>query len=180
MRGGRSVTSRWTGQAREAQIWESPSRPPSVPVASLSASPGALQGTLLPMISFIPNNLPNQKEYLWKPGPREVPKATQRVGEEPVPTVMLLGQLRRRQTDRTGEWGAVWAGWDPSPDGGLSRSRSNVAGRGRTSIHWQWQAAHPMEHPLWPALVLVKLPYCRDASPAGQGTVVTPFCRQGK
>lgn len=28
----------------------------------------------------------------------------------------------QRQTDRT-EWvGAVWAGWDPSPDGGLSRS----------------------------------------------------------
>lgn len=50
MRGGRSVTSRWTGQAREAQIWESHvTSLPSIPVSvSFSASPGALQGTLCP------------------------------------------------------------------------------------------------------------------------------------
>lgn len=124
MRGGRSVTSRWTGQAREAQIWESHvTSLPSVPVSiSFGCKSWSSSGHPLPMISFIPNDLPNQKEYLWKPSPREVPKATQRVGDRARSYSDAPWAAEWRQTDRTERVGAVWAGWDPSPDGGLSRS----------------------------------------------------------
>ena len=65
-RGGHSVTSRWTGQARQAQIWESHvTSLPSAPVSiSFGCKPWSFSGHSLPMISFIPNSLPNQKEYL--------------------------------------------------------------------------------------------------------------------
>ena len=79
-------------------------------------------------------------------------------GLEPVPTMMFLGLLSR---------------WEQCGQRGTPAQMEacliqiGVAGRGRASIHWQWQAARPYRAPTVTASVLSKLPHCGDASPAG-------------
>lgn len=87
-------------------------------------------------------------------------------GIEPIPTVMLLGLLSRdRRTEQSG-WEQCGQGGTPAQMEACS-FRSGVAGRGRASIHWQWQAAHPYGAPAVTAPVLINLPNCGDASPVG-------------
>lgn len=60
------------------------------------------------MISFIPDNILSQRKYLRKPSPRDVPKATQHGRDRARSHSDARRVAERRQTDRTGQAGAVW------------------------------------------------------------------------
>lgn len=89
------------------------------------------------------------------------------LGREPVPTVMLFGQLSGDRRTEQSEWEQCGQGGTPAQmEACLVQIQRSGEGQDLHSLAVAGSSSYGA--PAVTALVLIKLPYCRDASPAGR------------